>query len=302
MEKHRCKQCYRRFASGRALAGHMRSHSVAAKASRRRFLPSPSVSSSSLPPAKGCAGGGESGRRMSAELSSSRESDAESSLNRRPKRFRGVDVGDEPHSSVSDGSAEEDVARWLVMLSRDAWSRRDAKGGPQSGGGDGGGEECEVGEDGGGSRSPSRRLMEFRCETSWAAACHSQKAHRGHKMGGMKQVPVPDGDEDFSGSGAAAHGQEAKLWECPYCNRVFRSGQALGGHKRSHLYSSTAIATTASLETHLPSPHSAFPAATTAASNNNETRRTRIDLNLPAPLEGEAELSALSVAMDLASK
>lgn len=300
MEKHRCKQCYRRFASGRALAGHMRSHSVAAKASRRsRFLPSPSVSSSSLPPAKGCAGAGERGRRLSAELSSSRESDAESSLNRRPKRFRGVDVGDEPHSSVSDGSAEEDVARWLVMLSRDAWSRREAKGGPQSagGGGDGGAEECEDG-DGGGSRSPPRRLMEFQCEMSGAAACHSQKAPRGPKMGGMKHVSVPD--EGFSGSGAASHGQEAKLWECPYCNRVFRSGQALGGHKRSHL-SSSAIATTASLKIHLPSPHSAFPAATTAASNNNESR-TRIDLNLPAPLEEEAELSALSVAIDLAIK
>lgn len=293
MERHRCKQCFRRFASGRALAGHMRSHSVAAKGGRRRgFPPSPSVSSSS--PAKGWVV-----KRLGVGASYSGESDAESSLSRRPKRLRGVDVADEPHSSVSDGSAEEDVARWLMMLSRDAWSRCETKGGPESSGGDGG-EEREVGEGGGGSRSPPRILMELQCETSCAAVFHSQKAPCGpsasHKRGRGKRVAVPD--EDF----AATVRQEEKLWECLYCHRVFRSGQALGGHKRSHLFHSSAVlATITSPETLLPRPHPAFPVANTAASNDNETR-TGIDLNLPAPPEEEAELSALSVAIDLASK
>ncbi|KAG6519833.1 zinc finger protein ZAT1-like [Zingiber officinale] len=263
MERHRCKQCYRRFASGRALAGHMRSHSVAAKGGRRGFPPSPSVSSSS--PAKGWVVGAESGKRLGAEVPSSGESDAVSSLSRRPKRSRGVDAADEVHSSVSDGSAEEDVARWLMMLSRDAWSRCEAKGGPETSG----------------SRSPPRMLMEFQCETSWAAGCHSQKAPCGHsashKRGGGKRVAVPDEDP------AAAVRQEQKLWECTYCHRVFRSGQALGGHKRSHLFPSSAIlATITSPETPLPRPRPAFTAANTAASNDNETR-TGIDLNLPAP-------------------
>lgn len=183
MERHRCKQCYRRFASGRALAGHMRSHSVAGKGGRRGFPPSPSVSSSS--PAKGWVVGRESGKRLGAEVSSSGESDAESSLSRRPKRSRGVDVADEVDSSVSDGSAEEDVARWLMMLSRDAWSRCEAKGGA-------------------GSRSPPRMLMEFQCETSWAAVRHSRKAPCGHSASHKRSL----GDEDS----AAAVGQEQKLW------------------------------------------------------------------------------------------
>ncbi|CAN0877237.1 Zinc finger protein ZAT9 [Linum grandiflorum] len=33
--------------------------------------------------------------------------------------------------------------------------------------------------------------------------------------------------------------QVEKLHQCPYCDRVFSSGQALGGHKRSHFIGET---------------------------------------------------------------
>ncbi|OIV89304.1 hypothetical protein TanjilG_23718 [Lupinus angustifolius] len=62
-----------------------------------------------------------------------------------------------------------------------------------------------------------------------------------------------------------------KIFECPFCFKVFGSGQALGGHKRSHLMqnsSSTSIA--------------------------NSKKESFLDLNLPAPIEGEDDLSIVS--------
>ncbi|CAL0313744.1 unnamed protein product [Lupinus luteus] len=62
-----------------------------------------------------------------------------------------------------------------------------------------------------------------------------------------------------------------KIFECPFCFKVFGSGQALGGHKRSHLMqnsSSTSIA--------------------------NTKKESFLDLNLPAPIEGEDDLSTVS--------
>ncbi|KAL2321567.1 hypothetical protein Fmac_025946 [Flemingia macrophylla] len=61
-----------------------------------------------------------------------------------------------------------------------------------------------------------------------------------------------------------------KLFECPFCYKVFASGQALGGHKRSHL---------------LPS----------SSSTSLRFKHAFIDLNLPAPIEDD-NLSVLSDA------
>ncbi|XP_039034689.1 zinc finger protein ZAT4-like [Hibiscus syriacus] len=59
--------------------------------------------------------------------------------------------------------------------------------------------------------------------------------------------------------------------ECPFCCRVFKSGQALGGHKRSHFVGGSEETT---LVTQQDSPETPLPAL--------------IDLNLPAPVEEDA--------------
>ncbi|CAL9050187.1 unnamed protein product [Musa banksii] len=306
MERHRCKRCYRRFAHGRALAGHMRSHHVVPV----RFpcpLPSPSVASSSSPVAameaeedgKGPATYAIREKRVKSfcladpgfsftSAFEDRESDTESFLHRWPKRRRSVPAetpAAEPLSSVSDVSSEEAVARWLMLLSRDAWSKYEAEE-RKSNGWDAVEAEKYVEEDGIGSSS-RRRRSRFRCGTCRKVFGSYQAlgGHRAsHKRERAERVPTAAvmriHSEDFSGASAAHH--DAKLWRCPCCFRVFGSGQALGGHKRTHLSSAAATS---------PAPHLPHPPSPFAAAHRNNGGR---DLNLPAPLEEEAELSQQS--------
>ncbi|KAK6133639.1 hypothetical protein DH2020_032549 [Rehmannia glutinosa] len=58
---------------------------------------------------------------------------------------------------------------------------------------------------------------------------------------------------------------------CPFCNRVFKNGQALGGHKRSHFIGGHD-------ENNNRSPNN---------NRNPVVKRDLIDLNLPAPQEDE---------------
>lgn len=65
--------------------------------------------------------------------------------------------------------------------------------------------------------------------------------------------------------------KKSKEHECPICFRVFPSGQALGGHKRSHLISDQAKNTDPSVSTQRRIPEI----------------RGFLDLNLPAPAEDD---------------
>ncbi|XAR49997.1 hypothetical protein NMG60_11004194 [Bertholletia excelsa] len=68
--------------------------------------------------------------------------------------------------------------------------------------------------------------------------------------------------------------KKIKAHECPICLKVFSSGQALGGHKRSHL---------------IGAPDQAKPSNQTVVSQkpNIPEIRDLLDLNLPAPVEEE---------------
>ncbi|CAN1258944.1 Zinc finger protein ZAT9 [Linum perenne] len=72
---------------------------------------------------------------------------------------------------------------------------------------------------------------------------------------------------------------EEKIFQCPYCFKVFGSGQALGGHKRSHL-SGTG---TSSAATRVDPP--LLPRST----DRSEKTCSLWDLNLPAAEEEEEE-------------
>ncbi|WMV43603.1 hypothetical protein MTR67_036988 [Solanum verrucosum] len=62
---------------------------------------------------------------------------------------------------------------------------------------------------------------------------------------------------------------DEKLHECPFCGKFFQSGQALGGHKRSHLFVMSSSTITGSC----------------SSTNSANLPNRLIDLNMPAPLE-----------------
>ena len=142
MAKTTCKLCFRRFASPRALAGHMRSHSVAAAAARQQ-ISSASSASTSFPaatdedvgfnfkkplPIYALRENPKRSLRVSDVAFSDRESEAESTPPRPKRAHAGGEA--EPVSSLSDAATpEEDVALSLMMLSRDSWPSADDDGG-----------------------------------------------------------------------------------------------------------------------------------------------------------------------------
>ncbi|URD81621.1 C2H2 zinc finger protein [Musa troglodytarum] len=174
-------------------------------------------------------------------------------LSKRPRHRSHAPTSD-PESS--DVTTEEDVALCLMMLSRDSWTAAR-------------------------SRPPRRGRSKHQCGTC-KKAFRSYQALGGHLASHRRPTacipPVrsrTDGDDDSLAS------IDAKVHECPFCFRVFPSGQALGGHKRSHLTSSTANTTVTS------------PASVPPLSKSGDGIGL-IDLNLPAPLDDDTALSAVS--------
>lgn len=120
----------------------------------------------------------------------------------------------ETESSVSDNSPEEDGAYCLMMLSRDKWNT----------------DEKSSGE----AKKTANGKRKYRCE-SCRKVFRSYQALGGHRASHKKIVVKGLCDDDNNENVGENNGDvEEKLHECPYCYRLFSSGQALGGHKRSH--------------------------------------------------------------------
>ncbi|KAJ9164043.1 hypothetical protein P3X46_023660 [Hevea brasiliensis] len=267
MEKNRiCKICNRRFANGKAMGGHMRSHLVKlplppkpisshqAEAPSSKS-PSPSLSASSLnyPFSETPM---QSYRSVNHQLSSiskpnfatlqDGESETESPKNatrRRSKRPRkSVEKVAESVVNVTElteqVSSISDVAMCLLMLSRDKRTTKEVVGHYMEDEAD---DEYED-ESFGTIRLGSKTKGKY-----WCDACkrsfRSYQALGGHKASHKKIKTHLKGEyeeEEGNRSGRVNDnndgvvGIERRMFKCPFCDKIFESGQALGGHKKVH--------------------------------------------------------------------
>ncbi|KAI5598449.1 hypothetical protein POPTR_002G143800v4 [Populus trichocarpa] len=363
MEKHKCKLCFKSFSNGRALGGHMRSHML--------NLPIPpkledqfpdievsedteSTSSSEEEAEEGqeeeekavfyglrenpkkCT------RLVDPEFSfaavdagsvvlQDRESETESSKNptrRRSKRTKSLlehhhqyhqqrprqeqenniiikklefkkmgtikaaaesSWGHEPEpvSSISGTTTEEDVAFCLVMLSRDKWKRKEQENQEEEQELEEELAEAETDDSDEFKSCKTKTRGKYKCETC-NKVFKSYQALGGHRASHKKlKVYTPSNEpklERTENAGASTSLPEKKTHECPYCFRVFSSGQALGGHKRSHLIGVAASSST--------------PARSSTRIGDNNWGF--IDLNLPAPVDDDdiSQVDQLSAVSD----
>ncbi|KAI3416831.1 uncharacterized protein J3R85_015102, partial [Psidium guajava] len=201
------------------------------------------------------------------------------------KKMKRMPSKAESASSISDETTEEDLAFCLMMLSRDKW-RREKSHRDQENVDDSEEEEDEEDEKDEEESEESKGLVgkalrirnrgNYRCETcnrtfrSYQALGGHRASHKKSKLSGpaTRVHPEPEPAENV---GENANPSSSKVHECPFCFRVFASGQALGGHKRSHAINSTA-------------------AAVEKTSHHVKSRATAwIDLNLPAPVDDEED-------------
>jgi hypothetical protein len=174
----------------------------------------------------------------------------------------------EPVSSVSDTSPEEDVAMCLMMLSRDKWSRKMNNINNV---------EQDEEEEGSVEKISKVKLLKrvrgkHLCENC-GKTFRSSRALGSHRS-------ICCRDEAKNGNG---NGKDDKIFECPFCFKVFGSGQALGGHKRSHLMIPSSSTSTANVNVNVNPIAARF-------------KESFIDLNMPAPLEEDDDLSVVSDA------
>ncbi|XP_028798939.1 zinc finger protein ZAT9-like [Neltuma alba] len=273
MEKHKCKLCLRNFSNGRALGGHMRSHMVNLPVPPKLEEPpppplvqlsfeaesAPSSSSSSSSEEEEeeddkalCYGLRENPKRSfrlvdpdfsfpvqsASVVLQDRESETESSKN--PTRTRSKRacnnqfhhhqkkmkpsndhhhnhhhphnknnktesswVEPEPVSSISDATTEEDVAFCLMMLSRDKWKRQEEKYEEEE-------DEEQEEED------------------------EEEEEEDDEEDDDDGERSVEDSDEFYEEMKSSKTRSVRGKYKCETCNKVFRSYQALGGHRASH--------------------------------------------------------------------
>ncbi|TKY55453.1 Zinc finger protein ZAT9 [Spatholobus suberectus] len=293
MERHKCKLCSRSFSNGRALGGHMKAHLATLPLPPKPqtlFTASASFSYSSSSDSeqeeKALIYGLRENPKKSVKLADpefpplapdtasvvqDRESETESKnpTRQRSKRTRkstvpklGFAASTPPHaepepvSSVSDTSPEEDVAMCLMMLSRDTWKATNNAGPAQRSKRPCSGSEIKL------KRVRGKHLCD-----------NCRKAFRSSRaLGSHRSVCCPR-EEGENNNNNNNNNNNTKVFECPFCYKVFGSGQALGGHKRSHL----------------------IPSSSSVVNDSLKSKQSFIDLNLPAPAEDD-NLSVVSDA------
>lgn len=231
-----CKICSKRFSNGKAMGGHMRSHSPKFSV-LHNSKPTPTTAPKPTPmiDRKGSMvfrDRQSKGKRHRDEhwddeaetaLILSSSSPPHSKLVIRKQRLK-RHCDDEAETSIlSSLSMEEDAALCLLMMKREGRKRMKE-------------EESTTKEDQNGFVSVSKEEFEYKVDEEeeeedslrWKFKCKkckktfsSYQALGGHNASHRRM-------ENYNGE------VQRKVFKCSFCSRVFVSGQALGGHKKVH--------------------------------------------------------------------
>ncbi|PHU14662.1 hypothetical protein BC332_15867 [Capsicum chinense] len=305
MEKHKCKLCSRKFSSGKAMGGHMRSH--------LRALPLPPKT----PPQKqdsAAGGGGCSESTISLYEDEEEEEEIRDDkclsyvLRENPKKSsRSVDPEFMDAGSVvheKDQSETESTMKPTKRRSKrtrlrrlftsdheavDHHAKKEKKNPPEF-------ESVSSFSD----TSPEEDIavcLMMLSKDVWKKSNSDESQLKDKKQGKYYQCEICNKvlkSSQALGSHKTIHKKNKSSscneensrqvraknvdhdHECPFCGKIFGSGQALGGHKRSHILSSSITGSSSSKvgESLMDSSSGKFPYGF-------------IDLNMPAPVEDE---------------
>ncbi|KAG2288026.1 hypothetical protein Bca52824_047630 [Brassica carinata] len=269
MESYKCKFCFKSFVNERALDGHVRSHmptlpNFCIEEEEEKVRPSQlsgdtesDVSSSSL----------KKHRTMDDDQKFAFTGSQRNIINltrKRSKRTRKLDSFAtkkmKTSQLASDTTTDEDLALCLMMLSRDKWKKKNKTSSSHK-------ELVEEIDDNSSKMNRATTTKgRFTCETC-GKMFKSYQALGGHRASHKKnRVSSKTEQRSETEYDNVVVAPEKRIHECPICLRVFASGQALGGHKRSHGLGNLSV-------------------------NHHQVHRTEsvkqrmLDLNFPAPTE-----------------
>ncbi|KAI3468951.1 hypothetical protein Pfo_025614 [Paulownia fortunei] len=279
-----CKLCSKKFSNGKALGGHMRSHyatlPLPPKTPQRQELSEPltestsslfssderesSVEKSFLSASYGLRENPKKSFRLvdpkffdAGSVVVDKESEFESTRGR-CKRAKRMSVEDDqevtkkgslqkPKEPLAELEMEEDVALCLLMLSRDVWRSSDELRMSQMTGKVYKCERCDKVFKSSQGLGSHRASHYKKIKNSFDAVCEHHEFRK-------PEIVVKE-----------------QVHECPFCDKIFRSAQALGGHKRSHYLASK------------------FGGSLVGKNISDKFQDAPIDLNLPAAMEDEDE-------------
>ncbi|CAN0896069.1 Zinc finger protein ZAT9 [Linum grandiflorum] len=249
--RHVCKFCRKRFQSGRSLGGHMRSHMVN------------DVSA--------LTDGTLITRKKLPSLPENLNKNKNKKVHLGAPKSASLSVGSKNNGSCSGTSGievqeQEEVAMCLMLLSRDHVHVIDQSSGNCS-------STAGLSTETESNSKRKRKLADdvvlesennsskFECHKK-IKGCSSlnsteEESHEVIMMKSMKNE-ILSNNKAITSKKKKKKKKKERVHECPICFKVFTSGQALGGHKRSHLSAS-------------------IPAAT--------NKDFLVDLNLPAPVD-----------------
>ncbi|KAL4319239.1 hypothetical protein GQ457_18G024670 [Hibiscus cannabinus] len=284
-----CKECGKGFHSLKALCGHMACHS---EKFEDHWDSHSDTDQTSTAPSKR-----RRSKRIRCKTSGVHSNNSVSLAN-----------GSSSVSEIEDQQEKEEVAMCLMMLSRDSSGCKKGLNSvadssdnnsvvleatklksPVSG-------PCSENSDSGYCRNGVTKDVELECKKpklKSRSGVEEFDAKLGKKLSKLKCLKTKVGDnqaDSFANGSFHAQMADAKVTkssngnaekklvskrnkghECPFCFRVFKSGQALGGHKRSHFVGGSEDTT---LDIKQDTPEMSLPAL--------------IDLNLPAAVEEDA--------------